>query len=57
MLRMQEKLAKARARAQILENVEFGKKQEFQGEILGNCRQYLYSKQTRKNNSEASHSQ
>ena len=36
-LRMQEKLAKARARAKILENVEFGEEQELQGKILGNC--------------------
>ena len=36
-LRMQEKLAKARARAKILENVEFGEEQKLQGKILGNC--------------------
>ena len=33
---MQEKLVKARARDEVLENVAFGKEQELQGEILGN---------------------
>ena len=35
-LGMLKKLAKARARAQILDNVEFGEKQELQTEILEN---------------------
>ena len=35
-LRMQEKLAKARARAKIHENLELGEEKELQGEILGN---------------------
>ena len=56
-MKMQEKLAKVRPRAQILENVEFGEKQELQGEILGNRQQSLHSRQTKKENSEASHSQ
>ena len=55
-LRMQKKLAKARAKAQILENVEFGEKQELQVEILGNHQQSLHSRQTKKENSEAPHS-
>ena len=54
---MQEKLAKARAGAQILENVEFGEEQELQGKILGNHQQSLHSRQTKKENSEKSHSQ
>ena len=56
-LKMQEKLAKARARAQILENVEFGEEQELGGEILGNHQQSLHSRLTKKENSEAPHSQ
>ena len=55
-LRMEEKLAKARARAQILENVEFGEEQEPRGEILGNRQQSLHYRQTKKENSEAPHS-
>ena len=35
-LTTQEKLAKARARAQIFGNVELGEEQELQGKILGN---------------------
>ena len=35
-LRMQEKLAKARAKTQILQNVEFREEQKLQGEILRN---------------------
>ena len=56
-MRMQEKIAKARARAKILENDDFGDEQELQGEILGNRQQSLHSRQTKKENSEASHSQ
>ena len=56
-LRMQEKLAKARARAKILENVELGEEKELQGEILGNHQESLYSTQIKKENSEASCSQ
>ena len=56
-LRMQEKLAKARARAKILENVELGEVKELQGEILGNHQESLYSTQIKKENSEASCSQ
>ena len=56
-LRMQEKLAKARARAKIFENVEFGEEQELQGEIFGNRQQSLHSTQMKKENSEASWSQ
>ena len=41
-LRMQEKLAKARARAKILENVKLGEEKELQGQILGNHQQSLY---------------
>ena len=37
--------------------MEFGKEQELQGEILGNCRQSLCSRQTKKENSKASHNQ
>ena len=55
-LRMQEKLAKTRTRAKILENVELGEEKKSQVEILGNC-QSLYSKQIKKENSEASCSQ
>ena len=54
---MQEKLTKAKARAQILENVEFGEEQVLQGEILGIHQQSLHSKQTKKEDSEALHSQ
>ena len=54
---MQEKLAKARARAKILENVELGEAKELQGEILGNHQESLYSTQIKKENSEASCSQ
>ena len=54
---MQEKFAKARTRTQILENVEFGEEQELQGEMLGNLQQSLHSRQTKKENSEESHSQ
>ena len=43
-LRMEQKLATARARAKIFENVEFGEEQELQGEILGNCQQSLHSR-------------
>ena len=46
-LRTQEKLAKARARAQIFGNVELGEEQELQGKILGNCQQSLHSRQTK----------
>ena len=56
-LRMQEKLAKARTRAKILENVEVGEEQELQGEILGNRQQSLHSMQIKKHNSEAPCSQ
>ena len=35
-LRMQEKFAKARARAKIHENLELGEEKELQGEIFGN---------------------
>ena len=56
-LRMQEKLAKARARAKILENVGLGEEKELQGEILGNHQESLYSTQIKKENSEASCSQ
>ena len=45
---MQEKLATARTRAQILENAEFGEEQELQGNILGNHQQFLRSKQTKR---------
>ena len=54
---MQKKLAKTKARAQILENMEFGEEQVLQGEILGIHQQSLNSKQTKKKNSEALHSQ
>ena len=54
---MLEKRAKARARAKILENVELGEEKELQGETLGNHQQSLYSKQIKKENSEASCSQ
>ena len=54
---MKEQLAKARVRAQILENVEFGEEQELQGEILGYRQQSSHSRQTKKENSEESHSQ
>ena len=56
-LRMQEKLAKARARTQILENAKLGEEQELQEEILGNHQQLLNSRQTKNVNSEESHSQ
>ena len=56
-MRMQEKIAKARASAKILENVELGEEKELQGEILGNCQQSLYSTQIKKENSKASWSQ
>ena len=48
---MQEKLSKARARAEILENEEFGAEQELQRDILGNHQQSLHSMQTKKENS------
>ena len=51
---MQEKLAKARARAKILENVELGEEKKLQGEIFGNHRESLYSTRIKKENSEAS---
>ena len=56
-LRMQEKLAKARERAKILENVELAEEKESQGEILGNHQQSLDSTQIKKENSETSCSQ
>ena len=56
-LKMKEKFAKARVRAQILENVEFGEEQELQGGILGYRQQSSHSRQTKKENSEESHSQ
>ena len=56
-LRMQEKLAKARARTKILENMELGEEKELQGEKLGNHQESLYSTQIKKENSEASCSQ
>ena len=43
--RMQEKLAKARARAKILENVELGEEKKLQGQILGNHQEILCSTQ------------
>ena len=49
-LRMQEKLAKARARAQILENMEFGEEQGLHGEMLVYRQQSLYFRQTKKEN-------
>ena len=52
---MREKLAKARARAQILENVEFSEEQELHEEIWGNHQQSLHSR-LKKENSEAPHS-
>ena len=55
-LKMPEKLAKTRARAHILENRELGEEQELQQEKLENCQQSLHSRQTKKENSEASHS-
>ena len=54
---MQEKLAKARARAKILENVELGGEKELQGEILGNHQESLYFTRIKKESSEASCSQ
>ena len=54
---MQEKLAKARATAKILENVELGEEKELQEEILRNRQQSLYSTQIKKGNSEVSCSQ
>ena len=54
---MQEKLAKARSTAKILENVELGEEKELQEEILGNRQQSLYSTQIKKGNSEISFSQ
>ena len=56
-LRIQEKLAKARARAKILENVKLAEEKELQGELLGNCQKSLHSTRIRKENSEASCSQ
>ena len=50
---MQEKLAKARARTEIHENVDFGKQQKLQEKILENRQQSLHSKQTMKENPEA----
>ena len=41
-LRIEEKPAKARARAKILENVKLGEEKELQGQILGNHQQSLY---------------
>ena len=43
--------------AQIPQNAEFGEEEELQGEILGNRQQSLDSRQTKKENSEESHSQ
>ena len=54
---MQEKLAKASARAKIHENLELGEEKELQGEILGNHQESLYSTQNKKETSEASCSQ
>ena len=54
---MQEKLVKARARAKMLENVEFSEEQELQKGILGSRQQSLHSRQIKKENSEISHSQ
>ena len=45
---MKEQLAKARVRAQILENVEFGEEQELQGEILGYRQQSSHPGKPRK---------
>ena len=56
-LRMQEKLAKASARATILENVELGGEKELQGEILGNHQESLYFTRIKKESSEVSCSQ
>ena len=47
---MQEKLAKARARAQILENMEFGEEQGLHEEMLVYRQQSLYFRQTKKEN-------
>ena len=47
---MQEKLAKARARAQILENMEFGEEQGLHGEMLVYRQQSLNFRQTKKEN-------
>ena len=41
-LRIEEKPAKARARAKILENVKLGEEKELQGQTLGNHQQSLY---------------
>ena len=54
---MQEKLAKTRPRAKILENMELGEEKKLQGEKLGNRQESLYSTQIKKENSEASCSQ
>ena len=54
---MHEKLVKARARAKMLENVEFSEEQELQKGILGSRQQSLHSRQIKKENSEISHSQ
>ena len=54
---MQETLAKAKARAEILENVELTEEKELQGEIMRNRQRSLYSTQTKKKNSGALYSQ
>ena len=55
-LRIQENLPKARARAQISENMELSEDQELQEEIFGNRQQSLYSRQIKMEDSKASHS-
>ena len=50
---MQETLAKAKARAEILENVELTEEKELQGEIMRNRQRSLYSTQIKKKNSGA----
>ena len=50
---MQEELAKAQAKGQILENEELGEEQELEEEILGNHQKYLLSRQTKKKSSES----
>ena len=55
--RMQEKLARAMAKAQIFENLELVEEQELQGEILGNHQQSVHSRQTKKENSKVLHNQ
>ena len=54
---MQEKLAGTREKTKVLENVEFGEKQELHGEILGNRQKSLRSTQIKKESFEASCSQ